>query len=122
LGGDERSFFSDRTFGYSEELEVDDSIEIGHLVRMLTDFCVSFGWSTNQVVKHTIHQLKQYSRQIAVRLFEERRLSLYIQRAAFVADRDDVDRFIESIRPREQFSLSKSNVEIPEGIEYKQEI
>lgn len=102
-------------------MEDDDSIETGHLVRMLTDFCAFFGWHTTQVAKHTIHQLKQYSRQIAVRLFEERRISLYIQRAAFVADRDGVDRFIESIRPREQFSLSKSNIEIPEGLDYKQE-
>ena len=95
--------------------------EVGHIARMLTDFSASFGWSTEQTAKHTIHQLKQYSYQIAVRLFEERKISLYIQRAAIVPDREDVDRFVESMRPRERFSLSQSNAQLPDGLVHKVE-
>ena len=87
----------------------------GSVGRLIDDTCHEYGWTRKETFGQTIFQLKSLGRNATIRRYETRKINLHIFRMAHAGDRIEVERFLQSIEPSEEYSLTKVQT-IPEGL------
>jgi len=85
-------------------------------------FAAEYKWSVACVLSHTLFQLRSLGPLIATRRYHERRLAADAIRYAHHADRNEYDRWLESLKPEEGRSDPTSAAPIPPDVVYRKEL
>jgi len=78
-----------------------------------------YGWTIDTVLNHTFYQIDNLLKQAARRKYQEDHRLVNMMRTAYHADRDQFDRFIDSLKPDSVKEQEESAiVAIPDGLAY----